>query len=252
MKRLPPLRTYSPPSSRAVRAHRGRVGARARLGERVRGEPLARSRAAAGSAASARPCRRASARASRAPARRGSARSSRRPSRPPRSRRASSARRCPCRRTPRRRGSPKQLVLADRARRRPTGTPPTCRSRRPAARSARARASRTRSRISRCSSVSGSSGTPAKPSPRLSADGLDVVAVRLSAIRGRVGSKAWKSGRSPGGALSSRTASASRRDAVRARARRRRRGGNVKQLTAGAARDMVLARHGRADETPSA
>ena len=41
MKRLPPLSTYSSPSRRAVGAHRRRVGAGARLGERVRGEPLA-------------------------------------------------------------------------------------------------------------------------------------------------------------------------------------------------------------------
>ena len=42
MKRLPPFRTYSPLSRARGRAHRGGVGAGARLGERVRGEPFAR------------------------------------------------------------------------------------------------------------------------------------------------------------------------------------------------------------------
>ena len=40
MKRLPPLRTYASPSSTRLGAHRRRVRARARLGQRVRREPL--------------------------------------------------------------------------------------------------------------------------------------------------------------------------------------------------------------------
>ena len=41
MKRLPPFRTYSSPSRRRGRPHRRAVGARARLGQRVGGEPFA-------------------------------------------------------------------------------------------------------------------------------------------------------------------------------------------------------------------
>ena len=133
-------------------AHRGRVGARARLGERVGGQPLAARQArevarlllvGAGELDPER---------ARAPARRGSGRSSRRPSTAPRSRRAPSARPCRCRRS-----APRTAARAGRARASarpcPRGTRPSCRSRPRAARRARARASRTRSRISRCSSA---------------------------------------------------------------------------------------------------
>ena len=54
MKRLEPSSTYSSPSRRASLRIAARVGARAGLGQRVGGERLAATRAAAGSAASAR------------------------------------------------------------------------------------------------------------------------------------------------------------------------------------------------------
>ena len=139
-------------------AHRGRVGARARLGQRVGGQPLAARQArqpallllvAAGELDPER---------ARAPARRGSGRSSRRPSTAPRSRRAPSARRCRCRRTP-----PRTAARAGRARASarpcPRGTRPSCRSRPRAGRRARARG-RARGRGSRA--ARGSAGRSAR------------------------------------------------------------------------------------------
>ena len=103
------------------RAHRGRVGAGARLGERVGREPLAAREPRQEALLLLLRARQLDARASRAPARRGSARTWRRPSRPPRSRPAAAARPFRCRRAPRRRGA-RRCRARGRARRRPTGT----------------------------------------------------------------------------------------------------------------------------------
>ena len=116
------------------RAHRRRVGARARLRQRVRAEPFAAREPRQILLLLLLGAGELHARASRAPAPRGSARSSRRPSRPPRSRPAQAACRCRARRTARRRTA-RRCRSRGRARPRPTETRATRRSPPRAARS---------------------------------------------------------------------------------------------------------------------
>ena len=80
--------------------------------QRERRRPLAASRSAAGSAASARRCRTAGSAACRAPGPSGSARWSRTPWRSPRPPSAASACRCRCRRTPSANGSARMSCSA--------------------------------------------------------------------------------------------------------------------------------------------
>ena len=159
------------------RPHRRAVGARARLGQRVRREPLARRELRQEPLLLLVGARELDPERAELLRRRGSARSSRRPSRAPRSSRASSARSRRCRRTPRRTSS-RRGRSRGRARRRPTGTRRSCRSRPRAARSARARAP-ARARGSRAARRSAdrerSSGAESARPDALTVDSSDVI-----------------------------------------------------------------------------